>query len=89
MDTNETHSSETRIERITGGHNRVLVLHTKDSETTIVIPPGVNEHDWMGLEAERNRREAASLFDRAQQLAARAKRLDLAAGLCKPSNPSN
>jgi IstB-like ATP binding protein len=43
-----------RIERISGGRNRVLVLHTKDSDMTFVIPPGVSEHEWLAQESSRS-----------------------------------
>ena len=86
MDTADTRDNKPSIERISGGHNQVLVLRTKDSEATIVVPPGVREHEWLANEAEQKKCEAASLFERAHQLSARAKHLQTAAGLCDPSN---
>ncbi|AQH05993.1 hypothetical protein A9R05_44405 (plasmid) [Burkholderia sp. KK1] len=68
------------IERLYGG---VLVLHTKESDMTFIVRPGVNEHETLMEGARLDKLEAAKLFERAQQLSARAKYGELAAGLCK------
>ncbi|WP_321966972.1 hypothetical protein [Burkholderia cepacia] len=71
-----------RIERISGGHNRVLVLHTQDADMTFVIPPGVSEHEWLTQESSQARSQAARLYERARQLTGRATYANVAAGLC-------
>lgn len=68
------------IERLYGG---VLVLHTEESDMTFVVRPGADEHQNLMEGARLDKLEAAKLFERAQQLSARAKYGELAAGLCK------
>lgn len=81
----ESANETPRIDRILGGQNRVLVLHTKESDLTFIIPPGVSERDWLIQEALKARTEAAGLYERALQLMARAGHAHVAAGLCDAS----
>lgn len=77
------------LERIDGGRNKVLVLHTKESDATFVIPPGVSEQEFLPQEAVRVKREAAALLDRAQQLTTRARHAEIAATLCGQASHVN
>ncbi|VWC82602.1 hypothetical protein BLA39750_01314 [Burkholderia lata] len=70
------------IERI-GDRNHVLVLHTKDSEMTFVVPPGCREDEWLRQESLSAMRESIKLSEQAQRKAIRAKYAGLAADLCK------
>ena len=81
----ESANETPRIDRIIGGQNRVLVLHTKESDLTFVIPHGVSERDWLIQETLKAKSEAAGLYERAQQLMARAGHAHVAAGLCDAS----
>ncbi|CAN7777033.1 hypothetical protein [Caballeronia sp. LjRoot31] len=81
----ESANETPRIDRIIGGQNRVLVLHTKESDLTFIIPPGVSERDWLMQETLKAKSEAAGLYERAQQLMARAGHAHVAADLCDAS----
>ncbi len=74
-----------RLER-TGTYHRVLVLHTEDAEWSFVVPTGYGDHEHLTMEKEAAKREAATLFERAQQLTLRANAADLAAQLCATAN---
>jgi hypothetical protein len=72
-------ASDFFIERLSG---RVLILHTKDADATFVIPSGISDEKWLTQVSASLKREAAQLFERAQQVMARAQHAELAAGLC-------
>lgn len=70
------------LKQIDGGRSRVLVLHTKDTEATFVIPPGSEDRDVLLLEAENAKRQAAELFVQAKMLESRSRYAAIAAELC-------
>lgn len=70
------------IEEIVGGRSRVLVLHTKDTDATFLIPSGYADRDVLLQEAENAKRQAAVLYEQAKLFESRSSNASIAAEMC-------
>lgn len=69
------------IERFNGGRNRVIVVHTAQSDASFVVPSGCAELDTLRSEADAAERKAEKLITQAQGLKIRAELAKIGASL--------